>query len=381
MSLKPLTILLFSLLIYSLPAQENWFQAQSDKATVKSIVSTSELVESQYQGKYLYPPINILDGNFDTTWCEAEEGGSGIGESITVELEEPLSFNEIQLVNGFASGNNYYSKNNRVAKMTLTQTAGQHFQQKQYTLEDNVEGWQSINFDFTQTAQVINIRIDEVFKGIAYDDTCLSEFRFLMDGKVIPFENVENIIRIQEQHSRLLLDKSEESFVTQFLAMAKHYGNSKRLYFREKGTEQGIFFNLEDVDFEEEILKPEVCRIHHLYDINAEDFLLKDLWYSSLVNNEGFLHVYLDNPLDSDQEFLDYALDNGYKYYAIESYGWNDPDYTLTNFKLLTHKTIDYVDVETLEILNPVGLEGMYINGVYYELLDDSLVISYYESP
>ena len=106
-----LAFLIFPLM--NLNAQDNWFLAQSDKAPVESVVSTSELVEGQYAGKYLYPPINILDGNFDTTWCEADEGGSGIGESITIEFSEAVSFDEIQIVNGFSSGNDYYHKKNR----------------------------------------------------------------------------------------------------------------------------------------------------------------------------------------------------------------------------------------------------------------------------
>ena len=76
------------------PAQEgdgNWFMAQTKQATVKSVIATSELVEAQFDGKYLYPPINILDGDFQTTWCEAEEDGPGIGESITVEFAEAVN--------------------------------------------------------------------------------------------------------------------------------------------------------------------------------------------------------------------------------------------------------------------------------------------------
>lgn len=41
------------------PAQEgdgNWFMAQTKQATVKSVIATSELVEAQFDGKYLYPP-------------------------------------------------------------------------------------------------------------------------------------------------------------------------------------------------------------------------------------------------------------------------------------------------------------------------------------
>ncbi len=54
-----------------------WFMVQTEKADVKSVVATSELVEAQFDGKYLYPPINILDGDFNSTWCEADKNGSG----------------------------------------------------------------------------------------------------------------------------------------------------------------------------------------------------------------------------------------------------------------------------------------------------------------
>ena len=78
-------------------AQANWFKAQSDSATIKSVTATSELVEAQYDGKYLYPPVNIVDGDFSSTWCEADQSGPGIGEAITIEpnqiVEIPYTVN------------------------------------------------------------------------------------------------------------------------------------------------------------------------------------------------------------------------------------------------------------------------------------------------
>ncbi len=132
-------------------AQSDWFMAQTDTAPLQSINATSELVEAQYEGQYLYPPINILDGDLSTAWCEAEQNGPGIGEEITIEFSTPVSFDEIQIVNGFST-KDYYKKNNRVKGIQLTQVAGKHFQQKDYTLADNRQGLQSIKSDLTQTA-------------------------------------------------------------------------------------------------------------------------------------------------------------------------------------------------------------------------------------
>uniref|UniRef100_UPI00388FE519 discoidin domain-containing protein n=1 Tax=Treponema sp. TaxID=166 RepID=UPI00388FE519 len=108
--MKKFFVIATSLLLgASVFAQSKWFKAQSKSASVKSVTATSELVEAQFDGKYLYPPINILDGDFNSTWCEADQKGSGIGESITVEFAEPVSFDEIQIVNGFVS-KDYYLK-------------------------------------------------------------------------------------------------------------------------------------------------------------------------------------------------------------------------------------------------------------------------------
>lgn len=200
-------------------AQDNWFMAQTEQAAVASVTATSELVEAQFQGKYLYPPINILDGNFDTTWCEADQNGSGIGESITIGFEEAVSFDEIEIVNGFASGNNYYTKNNRVKKILLTQTAGKHFQQKEYVLKDNTPTWQSIKFPLDQTAKTITIKILDVYKGEKYDDTCLDCFRLKYKGKVIPFKNVEALKEAQEKNSIYMLENSKDDFKKQFFSL------------------------------------------------------------------------------------------------------------------------------------------------------------------
>ena len=62
--------------------------AQTNSADLYSVGASSELVEAQYDGKYLYPPINVLDGNFDTVWCEAEKNGPGIGQSITIRTSK-----------------------------------------------------------------------------------------------------------------------------------------------------------------------------------------------------------------------------------------------------------------------------------------------------
>ena len=203
---------------------DNWFMAQTKTAPVASINSTSELVEAQYDGKYLYPPINILDGDTTTTWCEDEKNGPGIGESITIEFSIPVSFDEIQFINGFAT-KDYYLKNNRVKTIQITQVAKKHFQQKSYVLRDNCETYQSIKFPLTQTAQTITLKIMDVYKGNKYDDTCLDEFRILYKGKVIPFTGVKELKEVQTENSKQMLKTSSKDFKKDFAKLFTNVPN------------------------------------------------------------------------------------------------------------------------------------------------------------
>ena len=185
----------------------DWFMAQTNSADLYSVGASSELVEAQYDGKYLYPPINVLDGNFDTVWCEAEKNGPGIGQSITIVFSGPVSFDRIEIINGFASKTHpdYYKKNNRVKKIQITQTAGKHYQQGTYNLADNAPRWQPIVFTHAQTAQTIVLKIADVYKGDKYDDTCIAGFRLIYKGKEIPYTNVAKIKAVQEENSKLML--------------------------------------------------------------------------------------------------------------------------------------------------------------------------------
>ncbi|MBP5358411.1 MAG: nicotine adenine dinucleotide glycohydrolase [Treponema sp.] len=355
----------------------DWFMAQTDFAPIKSVVATSELVESQFEGKYLYPPINILDGDLDSTWCEADENGSGIGESITIEFEQPVSFDEIQIVNGFAS-KDYYEKNNRVKSILLTQTATKmeikdwdseksqynvdyknHFQQKVYFLDDGVPDWQSIKFELTQTAQTITIKINEIYKGDKYDDTCLDDIRLLYKGNVIPFTNVDELKKLQEENSRMMLsEKSGDSFRKQFNDLFKGgnviylLGEDGELItiYKEGGDDLGIYWGTQD-----------------MIEISTKEAFLNDLI------NSTYGYSFLNEPGDDfgkDTEVLPKTK------YVLVGIIWHNyrTSYELGNYRILKHESIDYVDTTTAMIASISGTDTMWLNGTPYKVLSSDLV-------
>lgn len=370
------SICLFSsfLLTVSLFAagDDNWFKAQTKKAPLKSITATSELIEAQYSGKYLYPPVNIVDGNFDNTWCEAEKNGPGIGESITIELTEPVSFDEIQIVNGFVSGKDYYTKNNRVKEIQITQVAKKHFQQKTYLLEDNKPTWQSIKFEQMQTAQTLTFKIVSVYKGTKYDDTCIDDIRLLYKGKVIPFENVAEIAKLQEENSKAMLESSSIDFEKEFANLFKEYGGVYRDYY----------FLALLADNKKDVLL--ITRYNNSNDIIRMTYTEIEAMPKSYDN----IRTYPGKKPDYEYSFVDSysegAFDKNTKTKLIRCnipYSWySSTVYEVKNHRIITKETVSYVTTTTSTTVKLDG-NSIYLNGVHYTIIDDAdiLVLRYYE--
>lgn len=348
---------------------DGWFMAQTEKAEVRSISATSELVEAQFDGKYLYPPINILDGDFSNTWCEAEKNGPGIGEAITIEFAEAVSFDEIQVVNGFVT-KDYYKKNNRVKSIQLTQVAGKHFQQKEYTLKDNVQDWQSIKFDLPQTAQILTLKITNIYKGSKYDDTCLDDIRLLYKGKVIPFGNIANLKKVQEENSKLMLKNNEASFKKDFLAL---FGNSNKLYLRNSNKDFVIISKLYDSYI-------------NYYESHSSEFMIEESGFGNIYSTAQKLipqswskeHC-LDRIEGADKSLLkncEYAL------VGYEGYSWSRANYSLGNHRIVKTEWIDYVETNSYTIVKLDG-NNVYLNGVKYTVIPADKVVDcrYYDGP
>ena len=343
-------------------SQSDWFMAQTDSANVKSVVATSELVEAQFSGKYLYPPINILDGNFENTWCEADENGPGLGESITVEFSEPVSFDEIQIVNGFAT-KDYYKKNNRVKSILLTQVANKHFQQKEYTLKDDVADWQSIKFDLDQTAQTLTIKITGVYKGSKYDDTCLDDIRLLYKGKVIPFKGVEELKKTQEENSKQMLKSTAADFKKQFFAL--FYGNNKMYLKSLKGNDVITISRykeeITDISYHGELIKTgtreELSKklaemdLWRWYFEDDSEGSVKGSWYGELLKKKA--------------DYLLVSIDDG---------DWSEPEYEIGNFRILKTRMVSYVETTTAIIIKIEG-NTLYWNGTPYTVLTEKQVV------
>lgn len=120
------------------------------------------------EGEFSYQAYN-LKNNDDTCWCEGVNG-IGIGEYVMFSSNTLQSVSGISIVNGYAKDSTVYNNNCRVKKLEFEFSDGTILT-KSISDRSNL---QNISFDKTINTKYIKMTIVEIYKGEAYDDTCIS---------------------------------------------------------------------------------------------------------------------------------------------------------------------------------------------------------------
>ena len=142
---------------------------------IKKVTASSTLVEKG-KSEDFYSPENLVDASYKS-WVEGVDG-DGIGESITIEFEKPLdNLCSIAFRNGYGDLKYYYT-NNRVKDILVT--FNDEFTVKT-TLEDKYDIYYYHLYytsEYNKPISKVTFKIDSVYKGQKYSDTCLSEIFF-----------------------------------------------------------------------------------------------------------------------------------------------------------------------------------------------------------
>lgn len=129
-----------------------------------------------------YGAANLCDGNYETAWVEGVKG-TGIGETITLHLNEVSNVFGIQLYNGYLASGDLYEKNGKVTEVSVDFGGGNVVTKEVY---GGYYGWGSvedmaalnlstIELDKPVATDKIVITIKNAEAGNKYDDTCISE--------------------------------------------------------------------------------------------------------------------------------------------------------------------------------------------------------------
>ncbi|MDE5614286.1 MAG: hypothetical protein K2I74_06520 [Treponemataceae bacterium] len=269
-----------------------------------------------------------------------------------MEFPGPVSFYEIQMVNGFAY-RDYYMKNNRVKSFVLTQVAGEHFQQKEYTLADGIADYQSVRFALPQTARTLTLKISDIYKGTRYDDTCISDIRLLYKGKVIPFAGIERLKAAQEENSKQMLRISADKFEKDFFAL---FGNARTIYLKGDHGESGYIRRCGNM----------IADYHTGLGISILPVETR-AEMAEKYKDPVFLEFF--DP-DSWEAAGGYA---GYDYLCFVPGSYRSSQCELGNCRLIVTERVGYVTTKTAVIVKLDGT-ALFLNGVRYDVIPDGKV-------
>lgn len=150
------------------------------KCTVTVTEAPHDIVIDNYQASstlqasgYDYSVSNLYDNQLTTCWCEGVDG-DGIGETLTVTFQESVDIDTINIINGLSKTESLYYKNGRLKKITLTFDDGSV---EEITVNDTYKDQQILSFNSHQT-KTVTVRIDEIYQGTTYQDTCITELTF-----------------------------------------------------------------------------------------------------------------------------------------------------------------------------------------------------------
>ena len=118
-----------------------------------------------------YDPRNVFDGKIETSWCEGKSD-DGVGEYISITLNNHMALTSISFVNGSGRSEESYYNNNRVASLKITSDTGGSVV---LNFDDNTIDYQTRDLEIS--GRTFKFIINSVYKGQKFRDTCISEIK------------------------------------------------------------------------------------------------------------------------------------------------------------------------------------------------------------
>ena len=161
----PLSMQIVDTVYYYEVSEREFMEANYSQIPIVSVDASSVYISKVGNN---YGPDNLIDQRSDTWWQEGARD-SGVGQMITFHIPIDSSVQAFMIENGKATNLDEYKKNNRVACLTIKGDTDykiplcDEMGKKYFVLEKPISGSQ------------FSIRIDSVYSGNTYNDTCISQ--------------------------------------------------------------------------------------------------------------------------------------------------------------------------------------------------------------
>jgi len=139
------------------------------------IKASASSTREDFKGINYAPPLTV-DGDLTTAWIEGGSG-KGIGEWLLFDFGETVTLKEIKIYPGYFKNKSIWSKNNRLASVTVVFSDGSS---RRFSFADKMEA-QTVNVGNIKTNSV-KLVIEDVYAGETdFEDTAVSELNFIFE--------------------------------------------------------------------------------------------------------------------------------------------------------------------------------------------------------
>lgn len=310
-------ILILSLLLFSCADEKSPMESSTDlnaasdagdPVIVSEIRASSFFVENELVwGRY--HPVKVLDKDPLTAWNEAA-AGAGTGEWLEIVFAQNVRADAIKIMPGYFDPE-WFDHNNRIKRIAVHLETADGNKVLSFDLDDGMNQ-KTLDLGAEYRLSSVKFVIWAVYNGTEYDDTCISEVRFLLKGEDIKLDTALVMTRFKnEEETRTEVVKSPKG---------KMVGMATALY--GEGDKHTVLYFFEDFTYVCQRFIPDFPMDNRLtseYSYSVEKIVGK---WKIAENNKLLIYDCLLCSLDQNGE---YTVSECYGFYPWEILDW--PEY------------------------------------------------------
>lgn len=171
-----------------------------DSFTGKAIASSTLAPETAYGCQ------NLFDDKTDFAWATNGKKTSGVGETVTIELDQPQDLAGLIIWNGYQRSKTHYNANARPSKLLVTINGETEIA---LTVADKMDAQQLKFPKVYKEVKTFSLKIAGIYTGITYKDMVVSELKLMnKNGNPVIFSLPPVTIKVTDKTLETLLDIS-----------------------------------------------------------------------------------------------------------------------------------------------------------------------------
>ncbi len=118
-----------------------------------------------------YAARNATDGKVGSVWVEGDEGGSGLGHYLTIDLDGSTMVTSLKIWNGNWYSWDFWNRHNRIKELEVEFSDGT---KESFTLADEKVA-EIVTLAKPVSTDSLKLKVKSIYRGTTFNDTVISE--------------------------------------------------------------------------------------------------------------------------------------------------------------------------------------------------------------